>query len=197
MSRPDKLRAAIADIEPRWSSASGNSRPRAARSRPPVSASARRSTRDDARAGLLHRDRELLAPPVAAGGRHPAVDAARLLPAGWLLVVDESHMTIRRSRHVQERPDAQGDFGRLRFPAAAALDNRPLTFEEFQTSVHQAVYMSATPGPYEWSGASAWSNSHPPDRCRRPAYPGPPDQGPDRRLLERSASASTGASGHS
>src|SRR6185369_1409232 len=38
------------------------------------------------------------------------------------------------------------DFG---FRLPSALDNRPLTFEEFEGSVHQAIYMSATPGPYE------------------------------------------------
>ena len=71
-------------------------------------------------------------------------------PPDWLLVVDESHMTIPQVvgmyKNDRTRKEILVDFG---FRLPSALDNRPLTFEEFETSVHQAVYMSATPGPYE------------------------------------------------
>jgi len=71
-------------------------------------------------------------------------------PPDWLLVVDESHMTIPQTvgmyKNDRTRKEILVDFG---FRLPSALDNRPLTFEEFEASVHQAVYMSATPGPYE------------------------------------------------
>src|SRR5512141_2012528 len=71
-------------------------------------------------------------------------------PPDWLLVVDESHMTIPQVvgmyKNDRTRKELLVDFG---FRLPSALDNRPLTFEEFEASVHQAVYLSATPGPYE------------------------------------------------
>jgi excinuclease ABC subunit B len=71
-------------------------------------------------------------------------------PPDWLLVVDESHMTIPQVvgmyKNDRTRKEILVDFG---FRLPSALDNRPLTFEEFETTVRQAVYMSATPGPYE------------------------------------------------
>jgi excinuclease ABC subunit B len=71
-------------------------------------------------------------------------------PPDWLLVVDESHMTIPQVvgmyKNDRTRKEILVDFG---FRLPSALDNRPLTFEEFETSVDQVIYMSATPGPYE------------------------------------------------
>jgi excinuclease ABC subunit B len=71
-------------------------------------------------------------------------------PPDWLLVVDESHMTIPQVvgmyKNDRTRKEILVDFG---FRLPSALDNRPLTFEEFEATVNQAVYMSATPGPYE------------------------------------------------
>jgi len=71
-------------------------------------------------------------------------------PPDWLLVVDESHMTIPQVvgmyKNDRTRKEILVDFG---FRLPSALDNRPLTFEEFEKTVHQAIYMSATPGPYE------------------------------------------------
>ncbi|MEO8229075.1 MAG: excinuclease ABC subunit UvrB, partial [Chloroflexota bacterium] len=71
-------------------------------------------------------------------------------PPDWLLVVDESHMSIPQVvgmyKNDRTRKEILVDFG---FRLPSALDNRPLTFEEFEATVHQAVYMSATPGPYE------------------------------------------------
>ncbi|MEO7665239.1 MAG: excinuclease ABC subunit UvrB, partial [Candidatus Limnocylindrales bacterium] len=71
-------------------------------------------------------------------------------PPDWLLVADESHMTMPQVvgmyKNDRTRKEILVDFG---FRLPSALDNRPLTFEEFEATVHQAVYMSATPGPYE------------------------------------------------
>ena len=71
-------------------------------------------------------------------------------PPDWLLVVDESHMSIPQVvgmyKNDRTRKEILVDFG---FRLPSALDNRPLTFEEFEAGVNQAVYMSATPGPYE------------------------------------------------
>ena len=86
-------------------------------------------------------------------GREPGSRPWTLLdyfPPDWLLVVDESHMTIPQVvgmyKNDRTRKEILVDFG---FRLPSALDNRPLTFEEFEASVHQAIYMSATPGPYE------------------------------------------------
>jgi len=71
-------------------------------------------------------------------------------PPDWLLVVDESHMTIPQVvgmyKNDRTRKEILVDFG---FRLPSALDNRPLTFEEFEGHLNQVVYMSATPGPYE------------------------------------------------
>jgi excinuclease ABC subunit B len=71
-------------------------------------------------------------------------------PADYLLVVDESHMTIPQVRGMyhgdRSRKQTLVDFG---FRLPSALDNRPLDFEEFEKRVNQAIYTSATPGPYE------------------------------------------------
>jgi len=71
-------------------------------------------------------------------------------PADYLLVVDESHMTIPQVRGMyhgdRSRKQTLVDFG---FRLPSALDNRPLEFEEFEARVNQAIYTSATPGPYE------------------------------------------------
>jgi excinuclease ABC subunit B len=87
-------------------------------------------------------------------GREPGSRPWTLLdyfPPDWLLVVDESHMTIPQVvgmyKNDRTRKEILVDFG---FRLPSALDNRPLTFEEFEASVNQAIYMSATPGPYEF-----------------------------------------------
>jgi excinuclease ABC subunit B len=72
------------------------------------------------------------------------------LPNDALVFIDESHQTIPQlqgmfhgDRSRKENLVAHG------FRLPSALDNRPLTFEEFENRVHQLVYVSATPGPYE------------------------------------------------
>src|SRR5512136_491904 len=71
-------------------------------------------------------------------------------PKDWLLVVDESHVSIPQVRGMfhgdRSRKETLVEFG---FRLPSALDNRPLTFEEFEHRVNQAIYVSATPGPYE------------------------------------------------
>jgi excinuclease ABC subunit B len=71
-------------------------------------------------------------------------------PADYLLVVDESHMTIPQVRGMyhgdRSRKEVLVDYG---FRLPSALDNRPLNFEEFESHVNQVIYTSATPRPYE------------------------------------------------
>ena len=71
-------------------------------------------------------------------------------PDEWLLVVDESHVAVPQVggmfRGDRARKQVLVDFG---FRLPSAIDNRPLKFEEFETKIHQAIHMSATPGEYE------------------------------------------------
>jgi len=71
-------------------------------------------------------------------------------PTDFLLIVDESHITIPQVhgmyKNDRTRKEILVDFG---FRLPSALDNRPLTFEEFEDHMNQVIYMSATPGPYE------------------------------------------------
>ena len=86
-------------------------------------------------------------------GRRPGQPPPTLfdyLPADALLVVDESHVTIPQLggmyRGDRSRKENLVDYG---FRLPSALDNRPLKFEEFVRLAPQAVFVSATPGPYE------------------------------------------------
>lgn len=71
-------------------------------------------------------------------------------PKDFLLVVDESHQTMPQVRGMYNGDRARKkqliDYG---FRLPSALDNRPLKLDEFEKRVHQVIYMSATPGPYE------------------------------------------------
>lgn len=71
-------------------------------------------------------------------------------PKDFLLIVDESHQTMPQVRGMYNGDRARKqqliDYG---FRLPSALDNRPLTLKEFEGHVHQVIYMSATPGPYE------------------------------------------------
>jgi excinuclease ABC subunit B len=77
------------------------------------------------------------------------------LPHDALLFIDESHQTVPQLQGMyhgdRSRKETLVKFG---FRLPSALDNRPLTFEEFENRVHQAVYVSATPGPYELTKTS-------------------------------------------
>ena len=86
-------------------------------------------------------------------GRGPGTAPATLIdyfPDDFLLVIDESHVTVPQIGGMYE-----GDMSRKRnlvdfgFRLPSAVDNRPLTWEEFADRIGQTVYLSATPGPYE------------------------------------------------
>ncbi len=71
-------------------------------------------------------------------------------PDDFLIMVDESHMTLPQVRAMyhgdQSRKTTLVDYG---FRLPSAKDNRPLNFDEFQSKIHQMLFVSATPGPYE------------------------------------------------
>lgn len=71
-------------------------------------------------------------------------------PDDFLIVIDESHVTLPQIRGMyngdQARKQVLVDHG---FRLPSALDNRPLMFQEFERYIHEAIYVSATPGPYE------------------------------------------------
>ncbi|MBE6022145.1 MAG: excinuclease ABC subunit UvrB [Cellulosilyticum sp.] len=71
-------------------------------------------------------------------------------PDDYLMIIDESHMTIPQVRAMyngdRARKTVLVDYG---FRLPSALDNRPLKFEEFEDKIHQILFVSATPAPYE------------------------------------------------
>src|SRR5712671_6621019 len=86
-------------------------------------------------------------------GRMPGEPPPTLLdyfPRDFLMFIDESHQTIPQLRGMhagdRSRKETLVEYG---FRLPSALDNRPLTFEEFEHRTNQLVYVSATPGPYE------------------------------------------------
>jgi len=86
-------------------------------------------------------------------GRLPGEAPPTLLdyvPQDFLMFIDESHQTVGQVRGMfngdRARKQTLVDYG---FRMPSALDNRPLTFEEFEHRLNQVVYVSATPGPYE------------------------------------------------
>ena len=90
-------------------------------------------------------------------GRAPGTPPMTLLdyfPKDFLLFVDESHVTLPQVRAMyagdRSRKESLVEYG---FRLPSAFDNRPLTFPEFEEKVHQAIYVSATPGEYERSRA--------------------------------------------
>ncbi|MEJ2580493.1 MAG: excinuclease ABC subunit UvrB [Acidobacteriota bacterium] len=86
-------------------------------------------------------------------GRQPGEPPPTLLdyfPHDFLCIIDESHVTVPQVGGMfhgdRSRKQTLVDFG---FRLPSALDNRPLTFEEFEERIQQVVFVSATPGPYE------------------------------------------------
>jgi excinuclease ABC subunit B len=86
-------------------------------------------------------------------GRLPGEPPPTLLdyvPRDFLVFIDESHQTVPQLHAMwhgdRSRKQVLIEYG---FRMPSALDNRPLTFEEFEHRVNQAIYVSATPGPYE------------------------------------------------
>ncbi|HVZ15928.1 MAG TPA: helicase-related protein, partial [Terriglobales bacterium] len=91
-------------------------------------------------------------------GRLPGEPPPTLLdyvPRDYLLFIDESHQTVPQLHGMwhgdRSRKSTLIEYG---FRLPSALDNRPLTFEEFEHRVNQVVYVSATPGPYELTKAA-------------------------------------------
>lgn len=87
--------------------------------------------------------------------REPGEQPATLIdyfPDDWLLLIDESHMTLPQVRGMyngdRARKEVLVEHG---FRLPSALDNRPLRFDEFYQHINQAIYVSATPGEYELS----------------------------------------------
>src|SRR5712672_4075923 len=86
-------------------------------------------------------------------GRLPGEPPPTLLdyfPRDYLMFIDESHQTVPQLRGMhagdRSRKETLVEYG---FRMPSALDNRPLTFDEFEHRMNQMVYVSATPGPYE------------------------------------------------
>ena len=91
-------------------------------------------------------------------GREPASTPTCLLdffPKDWLLFVDESHVTLPQVHGMfagdRSRKQSLVEHG---FRLPSALDNRPLTYEEFDQHINQVIYVSATPGTYEMGRSS-------------------------------------------
>ncbi len=91
-------------------------------------------------------------------GRQPGEPPPTLLdylPRKSLVVIDESHISVPQLRGMyngdRSRKETLTEFG---FRLPSALDNRPLNFQEFESRVHQVIYVSATPGPYELERAA-------------------------------------------
>jgi excinuclease ABC subunit B len=91
-------------------------------------------------------------------GRMPGEPPPTLLdyfPRDFLLFADESHQSIPQLRAMykgdRSRKEMLVEYG---FRLPSALDNRPLTFEEFEHRINQTIYISATPGPYELTKSS-------------------------------------------
>src|ERR1700723_418816 len=91
-------------------------------------------------------------------GRLPGEPPPTLLdyfPRDYLVFIDESHVTVPQLHGMwfgdQSRKQNLVDYG---FRLPSARDNRPLKFEEFENRIHQTIYVSATPGPYELTKAA-------------------------------------------
>lgn len=91
-------------------------------------------------------------------GRAPGTPPATLIeyfPDDWLLFIDESHISVPQLRGMHRGDRARKEtLVRYGFRLPSALDNRPLSFEEFRRKINQVIYVSATPGPYELERAS-------------------------------------------
>jgi len=78
------------------------------------------------------------------------------MPDDYLLVVDESHVALPQVRGMfagdRSRKQVLVDYG---FRLPSAMDNRPLTFTEFERQINQSLFVSATPGPYEYEHSQA------------------------------------------
>ena len=134
------------------------------------------------------------------GGREAGSTPYTLLdyfPEDYLLFIDESHMTLPQIRGMyngdRARKQVLVEYG---FRLPSALDNRPLNFGEFEQFVNQAVYVSATPGPYEYEHSQQMVEQViRPTGLTDPIIDVKPTKGQSRRpAVTRSSSGWTGAS---
>lgn len=92
-------------------------------------------------------------------GRKPGEPPSTLIdffPKDFLLIIDESHMTLPQVRGMYNGDHARKlNLVNYGFRLPSALDNRPLTFGEFDAKINQAIYVSATPGEYELENSPA------------------------------------------
>ena len=92
-------------------------------------------------------------------GRAPGSAPYTLLdyfPEDYLMIIDESHVTTSQVRGMYNGDRARKEsLVRYGFRLPSAFDNRPLKFDEFEQRIHQIVFTSATPGPYEREHSSA------------------------------------------
>ena len=80
----------------------------------------------------------------------PPPNLLSYFPSDWLIVLDESHQTVPQVGAMYKGDHSRkSTLVRHGFRLPSALDNRPLKFEEFESRIHQAIYVSATPGDYE------------------------------------------------
>jgi excinuclease ABC subunit B len=123
--------------------------------------------RVDAGDGVLRGHRELLG--TCSCARRTPWCLLDYFPDDWLLVVDESHNTLPQVQGQyfgdRARKETLVDFG---FRLPSALDNRPLTFEEFDKHIRQAIFVSATPGDYGSAFVAGGRAGHPADGSSSP-----------------------------
>ena len=90
-------------------------------------------------------------------------------PKDFLLIVDESHVALPQVRGMfagdRARKETLIEYG---FRLPSALDNRPLTFDEFYSKLNQVIFVSATPGAFEKEIGSNCRADNPPDRSFGP-----------------------------
>ncbi|MHB8810361.1 MAG: excinuclease ABC subunit UvrB [Desulfobulbaceae bacterium] len=100
--------------------------------------------------GIENYSRHLTGKPEGA----PPPNLLDYFPEDYLLFIDESHIAVPQIRGMfngdRSRKKTLVEYG---FRLPSALDNRPLRFDEFETRVHQVIYVSATPGDYEMERA--------------------------------------------
>jgi excinuclease ABC subunit B len=109
------------------------------------------------RGGSLQRHRELLAHLSGAAPGEPPATLTDYLPKDAVMFLDESHVLIGQFGGMyngdRSRKTTLVEYG---FRLPSALDNRPLKFEEFETKMRQAIFVSATPAQWEQDHAGRW-----------------------------------------
>ena len=128
--------------------------------RPSASVSGRSMTSRCYLKSALHRHRKLLPRHRGKSAGTPPTTLIDYFPDDFLLFVDESRVTLPQVRAMyngdHSRKQSLVDYG---FRLPSAYDNRPLKFDEFEAKIHQAIFVSATPGDYEREHAATLPSS--------------------------------------